>query len=162
MPHSCQCSRGIWIMPSAICFSFWLALVRQLDEMTLEGPFQLNYSPLWPLCGAERVTFAAVCAISAAVGSARAADPVWCPPFPSPMHLLGTSSPFSAPWSLAGPTPPCEAFRTSQFCFRFYSEMDCDLSDLYLFLFLMSSRAPAVFWAVGSHGCLFFHLFSPF
>lgn len=26
MPHACQCSRGVWAIPSIICFNFWLAL----------------------------------------------------------------------------------------------------------------------------------------
>lgn len=26
MPHSCQCPKGIWIMPSVTDFNFWLAL----------------------------------------------------------------------------------------------------------------------------------------
>jgi len=31
MPHACQGSRGVWVMPSVRCFNFWLAL-KWLDS----------------------------------------------------------------------------------------------------------------------------------
>lgn len=53
MPPAWQCSRDIVVMPSLVCFNFWLAswsgfMVRQLNQMIFESSFLMDYSILLP------------------------------------------------------------------------------------------------------------------
>lgn len=47
VPHVCQHSRGIWVRPSTICFSFRLVLKRSGSQEISEDPFQVNYSTMF-------------------------------------------------------------------------------------------------------------------